>query len=106
MCRSAGGARAVRQPFRLRGLVSARGKLTTIWADLKAQKIKEFIIMKTLIVNRKITLSIFAVLLLTCCIQGISYAQDEPDDTLVEFADVNLATAIREKLGLDTGEGR
>ena len=41
--------------------------------------------MQTLIVNRKITLSIFVVLLLTYGVQGISYGQDAPDDTIVEF---------------------
>ena len=60
--------------------------------------------MKTLIVNRKITLSIFVVMLLTYSMQGMSYAQDVPDDTLVEFASYNLAKAVREALGLDTGD--
>ena len=60
--------------------------------------------MKTLIVNRKITLSIFVVMLLISGMQGMSYAQDAPDDTIVEFADVNLATAVREALELDTGD--
>ena len=61
--------------------------------------------MKTLIVNRKITLSIFVVLLLICGLQSISYAQNAPDDTIAEFVDVNLAKAVREHLGLDTGDG-
>ena len=61
--------------------------------------------MKTLIVNRKITLSIFVVMLLTCWIQGNSYAQNAPDDTIVEFIDITLAKAVRRELGLPTGDG-
>ena len=61
--------------------------------------------MKTLIVNRKITLSIFVVMLLTCWIQGNSYAQNAPDDTIVEFIDITLAKAVRRALGLGTSQG-
>ncbi len=61
--------------------------------------------MKTLIVNRNLIVPIFAVMLLIYGLQGISYAQNAPNDAIVEFADANLATAIREELGLDTGEG-
>jgi len=60
--------------------------------------------MKILVVNKKIIVSIFIVMLLTYSMQGISYAQDAPD-TIVEFADANLAKAVREKLGLPTGDG-
>ena len=61
--------------------------------------------MKTLVVNRKIIVSIFSVImLLTYSIQGISYAQDAPDD-IVEFKDTNLAEAVRRALGLPTGDG-
>ena len=60
--------------------------------------------MKTLVVNRKIIVSIFAVLLLTYSVQGISYGQDAPDD-IVEFKDINLAKAVRKALGLPTGDG-
>ncbi len=49
--------------------------------------------------------SIFVVLLLVYGVQGISYAQDEPDDTIVEFKDINLAKAVRRQLGLPTGDG-
>ena len=61
--------------------------------------------MKILVVNRKIIVSILAVMLLTYSIQGISYAQDPPD-TLVEFSDLNLAKAVRSALGLGTTGGR
>ena len=61
--------------------------------------------MKTLIVNQNIIVSIIAVILLTYGLQGISYAQDAPDETLVEFADVNLAKVVREELELDIGNG-
>ncbi|MCY3552689.1 MAG: leucine-rich repeat domain-containing protein [Candidatus Poribacteria bacterium] len=60
--------------------------------------------MKTLFVNRNVIVSIFAVLMLTYGIQGISYGQDAPD-TIVEFADANLARVVRKALGLPTGDG-
>ena len=60
--------------------------------------------MKTLFVNRNVIVSIFAVMMLTYSVQGISYAQEAPD-TIAEFADANLAKAVREKLGLPTGDG-
>ena len=60
--------------------------------------------MKTQVMNRNLIVSILAVLMLTYSIQGISYAQETPD-TIVEFADTNLAKAVREKLGLPTGDG-
>ena len=60
--------------------------------------------MKTLFVNRNIIVSIFAVMLLTYSIQGISYAQEAPD-TIVKFADTTLAKAVRQELGLPTGGG-
>ena len=58
--------------------------------------------MKTLVVNRNIIMSIFVVILLIYGTQGISYGQDE---ALIEFADANLARAVREALGLGTGDG-
>ena len=60
--------------------------------------------LKALVVNKKIIVPIFAFMLLTYSMQGISYAQDAPD-TIVEFADANLAKVVREKLGLPTGNG-
>ena len=60
--------------------------------------------MKTLVLNRNVVVSIFAVILLLYGVQGISYAQDAPD-TIVEFADANLARAVRKALGLPTGDG-
>ncbi len=58
--------------------------------------------MKTLVVNRNTIVSIFLVILLIYGTQGISYGQDE---ALIEFADANLARAVREALGLGTGDG-
>ena len=60
--------------------------------------------MKTLFVNRNVIVSIFAVMLLTCSVQSISYAQDAPD-TFAEFNDINLASRVRDALGLPTGDG-
>ena len=60
--------------------------------------------MKTLVRNRNLIISILAVLLLTYGLQGISYAQEAPD-TIVEFADANLAKIVRLILRLDTGDG-
>ncbi len=60
--------------------------------------------MKTQVMNRNLIVSILAVMLLTYSIQGISYAQEAPD-TLVEFADTNLAKAVRRALRLPTGDG-
>ena len=60
--------------------------------------------MKTLIVNRNLIVSIFAVLMLTCSIQGIGYGQELPDTT-VEFKDIALAGEVRRRLGLPTGDG-
>ncbi len=60
--------------------------------------------MKILVVNRKIIVSIFVVMLLMYGFQGISYGQDAPD-TIVEFEDINLAKEVRKKLGLPTGDG-
>ena len=57
--------------------------------------------MNTLIVNRNVIVSIFIVMLLTYCFQGMSYAQDTPE-TIVEFNDINLAKALRQALGLPT----
>ena len=57
--------------------------------------------MKTQVMNRNLIVSILAVMLLTYSIQGISYAQEVPD-TLVEFADANLARHVRGALGLPT----
>ena len=59
--------------------------------------------MKTLIV-RNIIVSIFAVMLSMCSVQGISYAQEVPD-TIVEFVDVNLAKEVRRVLELGTEAG-
>ena len=61
--------------------------------------------MQTLFINRNLIVSIFVVLLLTYGVQGISYGQDAPDDTIVEFNDTNLAKAVRRALGLPTGDG-
>ena len=60
--------------------------------------------MKTLVLNRNVIVSIFAVLMLTYSIQGISYGQEAPD-TIVEFSDANLAREIREALRLPAGDG-
>ena len=60
--------------------------------------------MKTLVLNRNIIVSIFAVMLLMYGFQGISYAQDAPG-TIIEFSDANLAKAVRRALGLGTGDG-
>ena len=54
--------------------------------------------------NRNLIVLIFAVMLLTYSVQGISYAQEAPD-TIVEFADTNLAKAVRRALRLPTGDG-
>ena len=60
--------------------------------------------MKTLLVNRKIIVSIFAVMMLIYGVQGISYGQEVPDN-IAEFSDRRLAYAVRRKLGLPTGNG-
>ncbi|MDE0484095.1 MAG: leucine-rich repeat domain-containing protein [Candidatus Poribacteria bacterium] len=60
--------------------------------------------MKILVMNRNLIVLTFAVLLLTYGIQGISYGQEAPD-TIAEFADANLAKAVRQALGLPTGDG-
>ena len=60
--------------------------------------------MKTQVMNRNLIVSILAVLMLTYSIQGISYGQEAPD-TIVEFADANLAKAVRKALRLPTGDG-
>ena len=60
--------------------------------------------MKTQVMNRNLIVSILAVLMLTYSVQGISYAQEAPD-TIVEFADTNLAKAVRRALSLPTGDG-
>ena len=60
--------------------------------------------MKTLVVNRNVIVSIFAVMLLTYSVQGISYGQGVPD-TIVEFNDINLAIRVRDALGLPTEDG-
>ena len=60
--------------------------------------------MKTQVMNRNLIVSIFAVLMLTYSIQGISYAQEAPD-TVVEFKDITLAKQVRAELGLPTGDG-
>ena len=70
---------------------------------IKVTSIKGFI-MKILVINRNIIMSIFAVMLLIYSVQGISYAQEGPDTT-VEFSDVNLARIVREALDLPTGDG-
>jgi len=43
-------------------------------------------------------------MLLIYSVQGISYGQDAPD-TIVEFADINLAKVVRGALDLPTGDG-
>ena len=60
--------------------------------------------MKTQVMNRNLIVSILAVMLLTYSMQGISYAQEVPD-TVVEFADANLAREVRKALRLPTGDG-
>ncbi len=60
--------------------------------------------MKTIFVNQNVIVSIFAVMLLTCSVQSISFAQDAPD-TFAEFNDINLASRVRDALGLPTGDG-
>ncbi len=60
--------------------------------------------MKTLFVNRNVIVSIFAVILLTYSMQSVGYAQEAPD-TVVEFADANLAREVRRALRLPTGGG-
>ena len=60
--------------------------------------------MKTLFVNRNVIVSIFTAMLLIYGLQGISYGQEAPDNT-VEFSDTNLAREVRETLGLPTGDG-
>ena len=42
---------------------------------------------------------------MTYSIQGISYAQNAPDDTIAEFKDIYLARVVRWKLGLGTPRG-
>ena len=60
--------------------------------------------MKTQVMNRNLIVSILAVLMLTYSVQGISYAQEAPD-TIVEFADTNLAREVHKALRLPTGDG-
>ena len=52
--------------------------------------------MKTLVVNRNVMVSIFVVMLFLYGVHGISYAQEAPD-TVAEFSDVTLATMVREE---------
>ena len=59
--------------------------------------------MKTLFVNPNVIVSIFTVMLLIYGLQGISYGQEVPDNT-VEFSDTNLAKAVRKALKLYVGD--
>ena len=59
--------------------------------------------MKTLVLNRNIIVSIFAVMLLIYGVQGISYAQ-EVADPVAEFADASLAETVRRTLRLERGD--
>lgn len=56
--------------------------------------------MKTLIVNRNIIVSIFAVMLLTYGLQGVSFAQNVPDP-VVEFSDRSLAIVVRLRISIE-----
>ena len=56
--------------------------------------------MKTLLVDRKIIVSIFVVILLMYGVQGVSYAQDVPD-AIVEFSDRSLAIMVRISIAID-----
>ena len=59
--------------------------------------------MRRLFVNRKITRSVFVVMLLMYGVQGVSYGQEAPEP-IAEFSDVRLATIVRRTLRLDTGD--
>ena len=60
--------------------------------------------MKTLFANQNLIVSIFVGILLIYGAQDMSYGQEVPD-TIAEFANVNLAKAVRKELGLPTGDG-